>query len=226
MTTLLDLLLPQFCLGCNREGQLLCRNCWRPLWASIMPELCRCPDCGRLTKDNRYCPVHRSVHALDGLIWVSRFDHSLIRELIHSLKYNGIHHLALPLGQLLAKRLSLQPWPNDLLIIPIPLHASRYEARGFNQAELISRCLPYKLETAILTRFRKTLPQAKLNRQQRLTNLSHAFGLLWPNQDKVANRSILLVDDVTTTGSTLEQAAAVLKRAGAASVWGAVIAKD
>lgn len=112
-------------------------------------------------------------------------------------------------------------------LIPIPLHKKRENQRGFNQAKLLAENIALYFNLPLLNnaliKTKATPPQADLKGRQRRENIKNAFSCLSP--DLVQNKTILLIDDVTTTGATLQQAAKVLKQAGARSVWSLVIAK-
>jgi ComF family protein len=117
------------------------------------------------------------------------------------------------------------------LIIPIPLYPARFRFRGYNQADELARSLSLQLRipvnSKILTKTHDNPPQARYNtRKQRLINLQQAFSINQPAlRKKIKNKSIILLDDIATTGTTLRQAALPLKRAGAARVWGVVVAR-
>lgn len=172
----------------------------------------------------RYCSTHASGHTITGLLFIDHFQEGLLREAIHHLKYNRLKPLGPLLGRLLAKQLAKVELPPTTLVVPIPLHTSRQRQRGFNQSAELAQVLPYRYRPELLARQRFTPPQAELNREQRLVNLSGAFIVLTPSQ--VVDQTILLVDDVATTGATLDEAAKVLVAAGAKTVWAAVLAKD
>lgn len=159
-----------------------------------------------------------------------------MREAIHALKYDHMRPAARPMGALLAQAIArlADEAPNDLLVIPVPLHPSRYAQRGFNQARLLAhhairtlrRTHPHwKLTLAddTLLRHRATESQARLTPHQRRENLRGAFAV----SDKAAlkGRHVLLVDDILTTGATARSAASTLRRAGAQSVWVATLAR-
>ncbi len=162
---------------------------------------------------------------LRGLIFVDSFSNVTLREAIHTLKYNGVRELAIPLGMLLRPKLQQIPRLTDVVTIALPLHTSREHERGFNQAVLIGQAAGYVLTNDALIRYRQTKPQASLVGEERDRNVSQVFALPREKQHLVQGKIIILVDDVSTTGATLESAAGVLKRAGAKQVWGAVIAK-
>ena len=155
-----------------------------------------------------------------------------LRGLIHLLKYESVMPVAGPLGGLLAQAIQeLLRGRQDAppLMIPVPLHKRRRRTRGFNQAELIARlaarqCSP-RLEAAtdVLERRRDTISQVGLSREERIANVRDAFGVA--NPGRVAGRSVIVVDDVMTTGTTLSECARVLKQAGAERVWAATVAR-
>lgn len=159
-----------------------------------------------------------------------------MKQAIHALKYNGIRTASHGLGALLAQaiaQLAAQA-PSEMLVIPIPLHSSKYAQRGFNQARSIaSQALAVlakthpqwqlKLASSTLMRLRPTESQAGLTPRQRRINVRGAFQVSDPAA--VTLRHVLLVDDILTTGATARAAAQALARAGAASVWVATVAR-
>ena len=131
-----------------------------------------------------------------------------LREIIHHLKYSDRVSLAKPLGDILKECLDCQPFTGNL-IIPVPLHRSRERERGFNQAELIAARLERPVATRLLRRRKNTSSQTGLSRNERRRNLASAFELRGD-----VNGSVIVVDDVFTTGSTMNEIARTLKRAG------------
>jgi ComF family protein len=150
--------------------------------------------------------------------------------LIHLLKYDSVLPAAPVLGRLLAEAIA-QLGRNDgatPLLVPVPLHSSKRGERGFNQAELIVRSaakhLPTRLEiAAVLKRQRPTHSQVGLTREERITNMRGAFRVTDP--ERVKGRTVIIVDDVMTTGTTVSECARVLKKAGAERVWAATVAR-
>ena len=148
-----------------------------------------------------------------------------LRKAILHLKFYGREHLAKRLGGLLLRPYEALPEQGSALVVPVPLHTSRSRQRGFNQAELLARGLVRKirreepglqLAADLLVRARPTLPQVGLSPSARRENVRGVFSVSQP--ERVRNRTVLLVDDVMTTGATLSACAAALKRAGAARV--------
>jgi ComF family protein len=150
-----------------------------------------------------------------------------LRKAILQLKFHGREYLGNRLGALLARAWEALPEPDSAIVAPVPLHPSRRRQRGFNQAELLARGLVRRLRkeerfhglqlvAGSLRRIRATLPQIGLSVSARRENVSGVFSVTRPEQ--VRNRTVVLIDDVMTTGATLSACAAALKRAGASRV--------
>ncbi len=156
---------------------------------------------------------------------------SELRELIHLLKYEQVETAASLLGRMLAEAIEkLNIAADRVLVLPVPLHRSKRRQRGFNQAELIARaamkrCAFEGLEftAGVLERTRSTVSQIGLTRAQRAENIRGAFRMQHLN--RIKGRDVLLVDDVLTTGTTANECARVLRRAGAERVWVATVAR-
>jgi ComF family protein len=220
----LDLLFPQKCIGCGKEGDILCLDCVESLPRIIPPV---CPRCGKPQASEIVCPnCINQKYIIDGIRAPYIFK-GIIREAIHEFKYKNIRCLAKPLALLLSQYISQNPISAGV-IIPVPLHIKRLRERGYNQSDLLTKYLskftgiPY--ENHCLTRVKYILPQAKTKSvEERHKNLSDAFDCI---QNGVKNNNVLLIDDVSTSGATLEACARALKSAGAVSVWGLVLARD
>jgi ComF family protein len=159
-----------------------------------------------------------------------------MRDAIHALKYDGLHGASRRLGEMLGAAIGrMAPdAPGEMLVIPVPLHRSKYAQRGFNQARLLAlhalaelgRTNPgwkLTLASSAVVRIRATESQASLTPRQRRINLRGAFVVADPKA--VAKKHILLIDDIFTTGATSRSIAQVLMRSGAASVWVATLAR-
>ncbi len=220
----LDLLFPRQCIGCGKEGDFLCPSCRQGL-PQIMPPLC--PRCGRPQSNGILCPRCVAWQAeIDGIRSPFRFDGS-IREAIHQLKYRNLRAIAVSLAQLLEDYLVANPVAGEVLV-PVPLHQKRLRERGYNQSSLLARELGKHISLPVvddcLIRQRHTLPQARTSAvDERLSNVAGAFAC---RDHRLQGRQILLVDDVSTSGATLDACAGALKAAGATSVWGLVLARE
>lgn len=205
------------CLGRVRPLELLafCARCQRPLsltGPAAEPEAW----CGACRQEETVFDCLRSFGAYD----------AELRALIVLLKYNRVRSLAAPLAGWTALAIRENPGLAEVdAVVPVPLHPRRQRLRGYNQAELIARELARGLKRPVeprwLARIKDTPSQTGLTPAQRIENVRGAFAA----SDKVDNRRILLVDDVCTTGATLNACARALQRAGAASVQAVTVAR-
>lgn len=217
---LLDLLFPPRCVACRRSGNWFCAACQAQI-QPIRPPLCA--HCGR-PSTRTPCPFcHKQPLAMNGTRAVAFFDHPL-RQAIHALKYEQRTELAAPLGDLLSDYLRAHPLPADALIA-VPLHPTRERERGYNQAALLAQAIHTRLGlpvwTDALTRVRATRTQTELNAAERRTNVAEAFAAT----ARVAGAHLILVDDVLTTGATMNACAVALRECGAQTVWGVALAR-
>ncbi len=223
LDALLDLVLPPHCAACGEVGAGLCRACVAQIrW--IDTDACRC--CGQPLAQGQgtRCPAcWRAPLAIDGIVTAAEYS-GPVRAAVLRFKYRYRRDLARALEEVLLRGATRLP-PADL-VIPVPLHPMRQRVRGFNQAEGLARALAHHLgcryDGRALVRVRLTPPQAGLSRLERRRNLADAFRADPP---RVAGQRIVVVDDVCTTGSTLEACAAALRAAGAIEVWGCAIAR-
>ena len=179
----------------------------------------------------RRCPICRRVERpFERAVAYGSYDGGL-RELIHLLKFHGVKPAANVLGRMLAEAIGKLDLGDSILVIPVPLYRTKRQERGFNQAEMIARVAikaslaRERLELApdILRRTRDTHSQIGLTSHQRRENLRGAFSVA--RAAEVTGREVLLVDDVYTTGTTVSECARVLRRAGAAKVLVATVAR-
>ena len=211
--SILDVVFPPRCIRCNAPGALLCAAC---LSTARTPQAPLCQRCGRsLSTTQGDCPICAAGYgpqALTSLRAAARHE-GAVRDGALALKYRGQRRLANPLSALLAEAVRAGGTLPDV-IVPVPLHSHRRRQRGCNQAELLARSLARRLgvpcETKALVRRRATPPQVGLSSAERRTNVAGAFALSEPAARRLAGRRVLIVDDVTTTGSTLDAAASAL----------------
>ena len=220
----LDLLFPKWCISCGREGELICSSCIRLLpW--IMPPIC--PLCGEPRINGALCPRCVNWQAkIGGIRAPFRFD-GIVRKAVHQLKYRNLRALAIPLAKLLADYIDANPISGEVLV-PIPLHKKRIKERGYNQSGLLARELGRIINLPVvddcLIRIRHTLPQVKTSVvDERRINVADAFDC---RDSRLRNKQVILIDDVATSGATLDACAVALKAKGAVSVWGLVLARE
>ncbi|TXH01806.1 MAG: ComF family protein [Candidatus Moraniibacteriota bacterium] len=231
-STFLKSVYPLTCYGCHREGALACPHC---LMLVPEPDSQTCPLCrAPFSPNGATCTACRSKTALDGVFVARPYRFRLVTELIHALKYRFLEPAHIPLVDLLETSLAHHSLPLPESIIPVPLHPRRLRFRGFNQAELIARTLakrltpglPLPVDTTSLRRIRFTKPQMKTEtREERQSNLTGAFAATATVAGPLVGRYVWLIDDVATTGTTLEACALALKQAGVKKVWGVVVAR-
>jgi len=205
-------------------GSIVCPQCADSLQYIKSPF---CKKCGKPLSDQRqeYCGDCGSG---DHLFVAGRalFEYPCVRKSIYRFKYKGRKEYGEFYGRELARHLGddIRGWKPDALV-PVPLHSSRMRARGYNQAEVLARelgrLLDIPVQTHLIRRIKKTRPQKQLNRLQRQNNLKRAFKLY---RNDVKLKTIIIVDDIYTTGSTVDAMAAVLREAGIRSVYFVTIA--
>jgi ComF family protein len=222
---LVDVALPQLCAGCREpvDGAGLCAACWRKV-SFIAP-----PYCERLGIPFAFDagPGLLSVEAIadppsyERARAAVRFDDDVARALVHALKYGDRLDLAPTMGRLMAHAGRSLLADADALV-PVPLHWRRLWARRFNQsaqlAEVIARIGRKPVAYGALKRVKATPQQVGLGRSERAQNVQGAFRVPADGQVEVIGRRLLLVDDVLTSGATVDACARALLRAGAAAV--------
>ena len=214
-----SLLTPLQCHLCKEEGAMLCASCVD----EVFPEqLSRCYICNKLTKQQQVCSSCRSRSRLRRIWWLGHYEET-IKQLILKMKYQRGRGYARAFGELLA--VSLPYIQEDTLIVPVPTASKRVRQRGFDQAVLIAESLAKNRGLQIQHVLVRTtqVDQIGKRKEQRLKQMSSSL-IIAPKRS-IKGRTVLLVDDVLTTGATLETAARVLREAGAAHVDAAVIAR-
>lgn len=228
----LDLFFPKKCVNCGKGKDFMCEDCF-----SIIEVLENdyCPFCfpPKITTGGRVCPSCKKDHFLDGLICASSLENIVVKKTIHLFKYPPfLKELSRHLSFLIINHLKLTNNEfkfRNFIITPIPIAKKRLSFRGFNQSEEIAKELSSFLNLPmekIICRIKNTKPQTTLGKDQRQNNVLNAFAIEKKFQGKIKGRNILLIDDVLTTGATINESARILKESGAKSVWGAVVARE
>ena len=247
-TFILDLIFPRYCLDCGKEiaskqSVLVCDACFGKITlnSGVQCHICglrisngTCLPAGDVPKGHKRC---RKKTPLKGLFAASQYQNPILKEMIHQFKYQSVESLKKPLAELIityiTKELLTDKLTNSVLV-PIPLTLKRKINRGFNQSELLAKEIGKFLNCPVLNLLKRkkfTSPQAEISDwQKRKENISGAFTvrknpriLSTPYPQNYPK--IILVDDVATSGATLEEAALVLKQAGIKQIYGLVVAR-
>lgn len=214
----------QACVFCGGEHGVICPTCTTD---NLRPELGRCRKCGKLvlleTMHCLDCEAGKGPKHLDQVTAWGHYSGGL-KEFIQNVKYKAhprrLLEIARPFSEWAISQLPVVDG-----VVAVPMHESRLAERGFNQAEVIASALHWELGLPILRgveRIEPTSSQVPLSRQERLHNLKGAFAVLQP--ERIKGRSVWLVDDVTTTGATLEAVAETLRESGVQAIYGLCLA--
>lgn len=216
----INVLFPLECLGCRCEGYSICPDCLRRLGTG--------------------CEERLTIPELDRIFIAGNYDDPLLSEAIKKFKYHSMAALGKPLADFLTSYWSgiislssidkavIPGYPalgNNYIVIPVPLSAKRRRWRGFNQAEILARIFATDFGYVLsleLKRTKHSRPQASSGASQRWKNVHGAFD--WKGDD-LSGKDIILIDDVATTGATLNAAALALRDAGAKKIYGLVLAR-
>jgi len=238
LNNLLDFLFPKTCLFCGAFGEYVCANCREEKIEILSQQYCHV--CKKPIKDFGVHEECKEKTSLDGVKVICKYN-KFIERIISEVKYNYYFKTADFLGELLLQAKNSIENNSIDVIVPIPIHRKRLWKRGFNQSELLANFVGKQLNIPVILlikRVRNTKTQVGLNRAERLKNLSNAFEI---NLKKVyiynksneavislgefQNGNALLIDDVMTTGTTLEECSKVLKYNGMKKVFGLVVAR-
>ena len=212
---LLDLIFPRTCAGCGREAGYLCDEC-----EAAIPRL-ESPQCSLCSAPSRtsLCTWCKAANQpFNGITAPYRWT-GIVKELVYSLKYRNVRASAPRLAQLMSAHLAETSITPDIMT-PVPLHPSRERERGYNQSELLAQGIlkstGIPMALGALARVRNTPPQVSMSTpEERRRNVVGAFEC----GGDVAGKRVLLVDDVVTTGATVAECSAQLRKSGAASIW-------
>lgn len=232
LQTALDFVFPAECQYChgflgNERIVIFCRTCWETI--SLIREP-RCPRCGQPHTSKKIhesplplpCRVCRATTPFFDRALAAAYYEDMLKEAIHQFKFRQKTALGNPLAQILATTLSKEfHLFNNHTVLPVPLHRTRQRQRGYNQSAILAKevarhfHLPLVLNN--LRRIRPTESQARLNgRKARQENVKDAFQVTSPAE--LCEKQVILVDDVMTTGATVNECAKTLKKAGVKSV--------
>ena len=220
---IIDLVYPPFCCNCGKIGYEICPDCFMKIETTHNQNIC--PVCGGIIQTGSNCSNCLKLHPLFEQARSWGFYIGVLKQVVQNIKYNRsfgvIEYITKPIVQL------IKNWGISLdMIVPIPLSKKRETARGYNQSVLIakpiSQHIDIPMEELALFRNRDTRSQVGLNYKERVTNVKNAF---YADNSICNNKSILLIDDIATTCSTLNESTKALKLAGAQKVFCFTIAR-
>ncbi|KKQ24927.1 MAG: ComF family protein [Candidatus Woesebacteria bacterium GW2011_GWA1_37_8] len=224
---LIDLLFPKKCLGCTKEGKYLCQSC---IGKQILAKQV-CIECEKASIDGITHFKCQKKLGLSGAVSAWKYE-GVVRKVLISLKYRFAQETASELAKYCSDFLkaNITALPKDAILVPVPLHKSRENWRGFNQSEeigkLVASQMKWKFIPDFVLRKVKTTPQTELSEKERKQNLRTAFVFNQKHLPLIASGlSLIIFDDVATTGSTLKEVGKVLKRNGFKNVWGLTVAR-
>lgn len=231
LNAFLDLIFPKYCVGCQKEGSYLCLKCSE----QIPQKDLICPQCKRPSFGGKTHSDCQTKYGLDGLWTLGAFE-GVLRTSIQKLKYKWVTEHADVLMEQMAHYLSIsyavfldeirQDRGEGWVVVPVPLHWQRQNWRGFNQSALIGKKLATALQipyVEVLKRTKNTTSQTHFDAEKRQQNMQNAFQII--TNRLPLNANILLIDDVWTTGSTMQECCVTLKQAGVRKVWALTVAR-
>ncbi len=231
INVVLDLFFPRYCLDCGTPGGYLCIDCFKKISLLKSQE---CPNCRIKNNTGCFCNSRcGNGFYFDQLITCLSYEKTgLIKKLIVQFKYRFSEELADILGRIMKHQFAYfsHCFRENIVIVPVPINKKRLNYRGFNQSFLLARYIEKNFSGTTevfdcLAREPDSLQQAKLGRDDRLSNLKDAIGCKDSYKNLLQNKTVILIDDIATTGSTLNACAKILKEAGAKYVCGLVLAR-
>lgn len=227
--SLVDLLFPMYCESCSKIGKYLCDECRKNKFQYIVTH--RCHVCKQLIPEKMVHDECRGNTNIDGIIVVSHYN-KFIESYLADIKYNFYYAMLADIYEIMLDYLIHNPKYVEIIqtvefFIGIPLYRERLNWRGFNQSELLAKNLAASFDKEFISpimRVRNTNSQLGLDRKGRLLNLVGSMKMQ-NNSLNLKNKNIIIVDDVMTTGATMEECARVLKEAGAGHIYGIVFAR-
>lgn len=219
-----DLFFPKTCFGCNSWGKYICHACRDYL---LPPAHQRCIICQKPSLGGWTHPLCKSSSTPDRLLTIFDYQNKLVRQLINTAKLSLAYDIFIELTTVAHQRITPSPQLlHKFVLCPIPQSKAKLRQRGYNHSEIIAKIIEKNLYLAIdkiLLKQKQTKEQKQLNKKERRLNLRNSFFI---NQPEYIPAKVMLVDDITTTGATFKEAAKVLLRAGAKTVWCLALAQD
>ena len=230
----LEVAFPVVCVSCGTEGKYICEKCEVFLGeASFI-----CPVCLRASFAGERHAACQHRHSLNGLASIWEYE-GAVQRLLHCIKYDGVVHAIEEIIERACGSMALDQkrfctflsflFSPDTLVTYVPMHSRKEKRRGFNQTELLANALAKQTKSAVaclLEKTKETKPQVDLDKEERLYNMKGSFAISSGTLSvPITTLSVVLVDDVWTTGATMQECCKVLRKAGIQEVWGFTLAR-
>ncbi len=219
-----DITFPKQCINCSAWNLYICINCQQQLKMTAEQRCIVCQLPSQYGFTHEYCHTNDSP---DRLTTIFDYRDKLVSKIINTTKLALVSELVTELSLVAVNKIGVENMEiNNFVLCPIPMTRLKRRFRGFNQSELITKVFAQELNLPIdplVAKSRPTKQQKVLNKQQRLNNLQNSFKVLYPES---IPSNVLLIDDVSTTGSTFIEVAKTLKSAGVKNVWCLALAQD
>lgn len=229
----LEIFFPKKCLICGRFDEYLCSDCFSLIELATQSF---CPFCDKPSLNGETCSSCKNKYFLDGLIFAADYNQIILKQVIHSFKYPPyIVNLKNTLSLLIISYIKLSYnsfFENfcNFILVPVPSHYSAIKKRGFDHTKELTKTLKEVLGLSacldLVVKTKRTLPQMQLSREERLKNLTGAFQINSNFTSFAPGKNFLIIDDVFTTGATMNEIAKLLKKNGAKKVWGLSVARE
>jgi len=231
---ILEVAFPVVCVSCGTEGKYICEKCEVFLGeASFI-----CPICLRASFAGERHLACQHRHGLNGLASIWEYE-GAVQRLLHCIKYDGVVHAIEEIIERACGSMALDQkrfctflsflFSPDTLVTYVPMHSRKEKRRGFNQTELLANALAKQTKSAVaclLEKTKETKPQVDLDKEERLYNMKGSFAISSGTLSvPITTLSVVLVDDVWTTGATMKECCKILKKAGIQEVWGFTLAR-
>ncbi len=228
----IDFFFPQKCINCGRYGNNLCDDCLSLI--EIFQTL-NCPFCNKaVPRSGKVCKSCSLFFKIDQIITASPYQNPILQKAIKAFKYQPyLKNLATPLASLIISHLFITNNKikfSEYIFIPVPISPFKLRSRGYNQAQLLAEVLAQHFNARIvpdlLIKTKNTPSQTQLSKEERKINIKGSFSVKEKYKKQIQDKKFVIVDDVCTTGATLNEIAKILKEYGAKEVIGMVVAKE
>lgn len=225
---ILDFVFPKKCVSCKKLGDYICSNCFAFI---SFNENSICIPCNRASLNGLTHPGCKSRYSIDGCFSSVSYN-KIAKKLIYNFKYKpyllDLKNVLVDLFyEGIIQNEEFNKNSKNAILVPVPLYSSKLKKRGYNQAEILANGISKKLRIEVrnlLLRTKNTKTQFSLGKKERKENMKGVFSL--SSSTNLKGKTVFVIDDILTTGSTLSECANVLKRAGAKRVFGLTLARE